>query len=264
MARALAQHLRGLPLGEGLRELRCHAPVTRVVAADRHAAVSGDGSTLASYAGVWDGLRALFAKTPEARARKLIARHFSLAAPGGRCEACHGQGVVTVAMDFLPDVSVDCEACGGARFLPEVLATRLCGRSPAAGITAMGLGYLRLGQATSSLSDGELQRASVSRRCIPLAGRRAPWRSSTSPPRGCFTPTSPSSSAILRRLADSGATLVVVEHNRDVVAAADFVIEIGPEAGPEGGHIVAQGPPEVFASSANSHTGRALRALAQH
>ena len=82
--------IRGLSPGEGLRELRCHAPVTSVVAADRHAAVSGDGSTLASYAAAWDGLPALFAKTPEARARKLTARHFSLAAPDGRCDACHG------------------------------------------------------------------------------------------------------------------------------------------------------------------------------
>lgn len=280
---AMERHLRGLSPGEGYRELVCHGPVTALLRADRHDTVTAAGSTVATFVGVWDQLRTLLARTPEAHARGLSARHFSLATPAGRCETCKGQGVVTVAMDFLPDVLLGCESCGGERFRSEVLAARLAGHHagdllrmtvtevataldghqrvtrPLRALEAVGLGYLPLGQATSTLSGGELQRL----RLAPvLAGATAEGTVVLldEPTTGLHHRDVDTLITALLGLTDRGCTAIVVEHNLDLVAAADLVLDLGPEGGPEGGRVVACGSPEVVAATAGSHTGRALAA----
>lgn len=280
----LGPSLRALAQGRaavGCRGLEVPESIGEVVQLDQEA-FPGGLSTVATLLGVAEGLRKRFAATPEAKARKLTARHFSTSSPGGRCEACEGRGVLTVAMDLLPDVTVGCEACGGQRFQPEVLACRVEGRNLAelldatvaeaarllakdralapalAALGDLGLGYLRLGQEARTLSGGEFQR-------LRLAGPLGePPRARTAflldePARGLGWEEVDRLAEALRRLARLGHLVVVVEHDLDLIAAADWVIDLGPEGGPGGGQLVVEGPPARIAAEEGSHTGRALR-----
>jgi excinuclease ABC subunit A len=266
----------------GCAEVRLCEPLDDVLTLEQAVAVAGGAqSTVATLTRVAEPLRRRFAATPEAKARGLKAKHFSTASPGGRCEACEGRGVVTVAMDLLPDVTVGCEVCRGRRFRPEVLECRLAERSiadlldasvaevstllagdapiarPLRDLCDVGLGYLGLGQESRALSTGELQRLRLAGLTSARSGRRVAILLDE-PTSGLGSDDVDRLAGALRALARSGHLVVAVEHHLDLVAAADWVIDLGPEGGPGGGRIVAQCRPRELVDVAASHTGRAL------
>ncbi len=254
-------------------------------------------SNPATYLKIYDDIRRLFAQGNEARRQGIQARHFSFNVDGGRCEKCHGTGTVTIEMHFMADLEVQCDACDGRRFQSHILAIRYQGhnvnqvlgltidearaffaRSPAIvrrleALSAVGLGYLCLGQSTSTLSGGEAQRLKLARflladlEPLPAAadGRQA------KPLGRVFLldePTTGLSSAdtrqllrVLSRLVAEGNTLIVIEHNLEFIAHADYVIDLGPGGGEDGGRVVAAGPPLKIAAAARSLTGRELRGV---
>jgi excinuclease ABC subunit A len=234
-----------------------------------------------TYIKAFDGIREAFASTPEARKHHFAPGHFSFNIPGGRCETCQGDGTVTVEMQFLADIELVCEECHGMRFKPSILDVRYKGKnihevlqmtvkealSFFAGIPSVvhkihvldevGLGYLRLGQSATTLSGGEAQR-------VRLAAHMA--HSATSKPLFIFDePTTglhfddiAKLLAAFHRLIDLGATVLIIEHNLDVLKAADWMIDLGPEGGDAGGSVVAAGTPEVIAVNPQSYTGKFL------
>jgi excinuclease ABC subunit A len=264
----LAPSLRAALRGQapiGCRALECHATITDVFCSDQDGLSVAGASTVATLSDVADALRRRFAASPEAKARGLSAKAFSSAASGGRCEACGGRGIVTVAMDLLPDVTVGCEVCGGRRYSEDVLACRVDGlsitdlldaplhkavnwferdRASAARLRALvnvGLGYLRLGQEGMTLSSGERQRLRLAQLLAePHAGRVALLLDE--PTRGLGFEDVDRLLTALHQAADAGHLVVVVEHQTDFLAAADWVIELGPEGGAGGGRIVRAGP----------------------
>ncbi|HXH07094.1 MAG TPA: excinuclease ABC subunit UvrA [Vicinamibacterales bacterium] len=235
-----------------------------------------------TYLKAFDPIRELFAATKDARARGLTASHFSFNVPGGRCEACEGEGEVRVEMQFLADVFVPCEQCDGKRFKPQVLEVRYRGRnidqvldltvrealaffaqSPKVirrlqVLDEIGLGYLRLGQPATTLSGGEAQRIKIAAHLGSTTGDRVLYILDE-PTTGLHFDDIAKLLAAFRKLLQAGHTLVVIEHNLDVIKTADWVIDLGPEGGDDGGRIVAQGPPEQIAQVEASHTGRHLR-----
>jgi excinuclease ABC subunit A len=240
----------------------------------------------ATYVGFWDDIRRLFAATAEARMRGYSPGRFSFNVAGGRCEACEGQGMKRIEMSFLPEVSVLCESCGGARFNPETLAVRFRDKS-IADVLAMsveeaaeffsfhpavhhslslllevGLGYLHLGQQSPSLSGGEAQRIKL---VTELARTRAGGRSLyllDEPTIGLHMADVERLIRVLVRLVEAGNTVVIIEHNLDVIAEADWIVDLGPEGGEGGGRIVAQGPPAAVAQvRSGSHTARFLKSF---
>jgi len=240
-------------------------------------------SNAATYSDAFTPIREAFAATAEARERGLVARDFSFNVPGGRCERCQGAGVLTVKMQLLPDVEVRCPGCHGRRFLAETLAVRFAGHDisqlldltieealplfaevPAARarlqvLCDVGLGYLQLGQPATTLSGGEAQRIKLAKEL----GRRATGRTLyllDEPTTGLHLADTARLLQLLQRLVDAGNSVVVVEHNLEVVRAADWVIDLGPEGGAGGGRLVAAGTPEQLAQVAGSHTGQSLRA----
>ena len=244
-------------------------------------------SNPATYIGAFTPLRSAYAALPEARARGYEAGYFSFNRPGGRCERCKGAGEETVEMVFLADVSVPCETCGGSRYRPEVLEIGIRGRSirDALDMTVdeairffirndrlgsrlwqlqrVGLGYLRLGQPATTLSGGEAQRLKIARE---LARRRSAGRRLyilDEPTVGLGVAEVGTLVAVLRELVGEGHTAIVVEHNLDVVAEADWVVDMGPGPAADGGRIVAAGPPAIIAESQSSLTGAFLRARAE-
>jgi excinuclease ABC subunit A len=266
----------------GCRSLRGLAAFSSVVEVDQSPVSGSSASTLASYAGLFERLRALFAATPVAHDRGWAKSFFSLASKGGRCEACEGAGTVRVSMDFLPDVELPCEECGGRRFSAEALEARVDGRSiadvlacsveealalfesdrelaPGLRLLAdVGLGYLRLGQSTSSLSGGEAQRLKLAAELAKASGERNLYLFDE-PTTGLHLQDVARLLELFGRLADAGHTLVIVEHNLEVVRAADWVVDLGPEGGAGGGRLVAAGAPEAIAEAQGSYTGEALR-----
>lgn len=262
----------------GCEELRLHTPLEDVVLLDQGLGPAGGASSVLTLTGLAEPLRKRFAATPEARKLHVTARHFSTTVPGGRCEACEGRGVVTVPMDLLPDVIVGCEACQGQRFQPHILACRWRGKSilevletsvsdalqlfdqdralaqPLRALCDIGLGYLRLGQEGRALSTGELQRL----RLAGLGAGKATAILLDEPSRGLGFEDVDRLLGVLRGLARAGQLVVVVEHDLDFIAGADWVIDLGPEGGPGGGGIVAQGSPQALAGIPASHTGRAM------
>jgi len=261
--------------------------VERVLEVDQTPIGKTPRSCPATYVGFWDAIRRVFAGTTEAGIRGWTASRFSFNTAGGRCTACDGQGVRTVEMNFLPDVKVLCDVCRGARFDTETLAVRWKEKSigdvlamsvdeaaeffrshpaihhPLALLQEVGLGYLTLGQQSPTLSGGEAQR-------IKLVSELARIRPNAVPAaRGClYILDEPTVGlhmadverliAVLHRLADAGNTVLVVEHNLDVIAQADWVVDLGPEAGPEGGRVVVCGPPSRIAGHRGSRTGAEL------
>jgi excinuclease ABC subunit A len=253
----------------------------QVVTLDQTALARTARSNAATYTEAFTPIREAFAATPEARARGLAARHFSFNVPGGRCERCEGAGILLMEMHFLPAVPVRCPACRGRRFKREVLAVQYRGQDvarvlemtteealalfqdvPAAAarlalMVEVGLGYLPLGQPATTLSGGEAQRVKLAKEL----GRRAAGRTLyllDEPTTGLHTADTARLLAVLQRLVDAGNTVVVVEHNLDLIRAADWVIDLGPEGGAAGGEIVAEGTPEQIARAPASITGAFL------
>jgi excinuclease ABC subunit A len=239
-----------------------------------------------TYIKAFDEIRELFAAQPLARQRKYSSATFSFNLPGGRCESCEGAGHVQVQMVFLADVFVPCEACGGTRYRPDVLDVRIQGVSihdvlqwtvdeaigrfrhqPRLGqalwqLQQVGLGYLRLGQPATTLSGGEAQRLKIARE-LAQSGRREGRRLYIldEPTTGLHLDDVRVLIQVLDRLVDAGHTVIVVEHHLDVIKRADWVIDLGPEAGDAGGKVVGQGTPEEIADIAGSHTGNYLQPL---
>ncbi len=239
-----------------------------------------------TYIKAFDEIRELFAEQPLARQRKYSAATFSFNLPGGRCDACEGAGHVQVEMVFLADVFVPCEVCGGTRYRREVLEVRIHGCSihdvlqwtveeaisrfrhqPRLGtalwhLQQVGLGYLRLGQPATTLSGGEAQRLKIARE-LASAGRKAGRKLYIldEPTTGLHLDDVRVLIQVLDRLVDAGHTVVVIEHHLDVIKRADWVIDMGPEAGNDGGRVVGQGTPEQIVELGESHTGRYLAPL---
>jgi excinuclease ABC subunit A len=241
-------------------------------------------SNPASYVGFYSDLRELFAALPESKVRGYKPGRFSFNARGGRCEACQGQGQVEISMQFLPDVFVPCEVCGGARFNRETLQVRFKDRTIADVLDAtvdearelfiafpavirkldtlhdVGLGYIRIGQPATTLSGGEAQRVKLARE---LSRRPAghTFYILDEPTVGLHAADVSGLIAVLERLVDDGHTVCVIEHNPDILLAADYLIDLGPEGGDAGGDLVTEGTPEQVAEDARSLTGRFLRRL---
>ncbi len=239
-------------------------------------------SNAATYSDTFTPIREAFAATPEARRRGLSPRHFSFNVAGGRCGRCEGAGVLTVKMQLLPDVEVRCPVCHGRRFTRETLAVRYgdhdisqvldltieealalfkdvpSARSRLQVLSDVGLGYLQLGQPATTLSGGEAQRIKLAKEL----GRRATGHTLyllDEPTTGLHLADTARLLEVLQRLADAGNTVVVVEHNLELVKTADWVIDLGPEGGAAGGKLIAQGTPEQIAQSPGSYTGQSLR-----
>jgi excinuclease ABC subunit A len=258
--------------------------IDRVIDIDQKPIGRTPRSNPATYTGLFAPLRELYASVPESRARGYDAGRFSFNVKGGRCEACQGDGVIKVEMHFLPDLYVPCDVCKGRRYNRETLEIRFKGLDihevlgmtvegaldqfrnvPAiAGklktLVEVGLAYLKLGQSATTLSGGEAQRVKLSRELAKRASGRTLYILDE-PTTGLHFHDVAQLLRVLERLRDAGNTVVVIEHNLDVIKTADWVIDLGPQGGAGGGRLVANGPPERVAESPDSHTGRYLRAL---
>ena len=256
--------------------------ITDVVLVDQAPIGRTPRSNPVTYLKAFDPIRELFASTKDARARGLTASHFSFNVPGGRCEACEGEGEVKVEMQFLADVFVPCEVCEGKRFKPQVLEVKYRGRgvdqvldmtvrealtffstSPKVlrrlqVLDEIGLGYLRLGQPATTLSGGEAQRIKIAAHLSTQTGDRVLYILDE-PTTGLHFDDIAKLLAAFRKLLQAGHSLLVIEHNLDVIKTADWIVDLGPEGGEEGGQIVAVGTPEQVAKIPESHTGRYLR-----
>jgi excinuclease ABC subunit A len=241
-------------------------------------------SNPATYTGVFTLIRELFAMVPEGRLRGYKPGRFSFNVKGGRCESCRGEGINKIEMHFLPDVYVKCEVCRGQRYNPSTLEIRYKGYNIAEvldltvdqalevfgpvpalktrlqTLTDVGLGYVQLGQSATTLSGGEAQRLKLSREL----GKRATGRTLyilDEPTTGLHLADIDKLLQVLNRLVDAGNTVVIIEHNLEVIKTADYLIDLGPEGGDRGGRIVALGTPEEVAQQQGSHTGWYLRDL---
>ena len=288
---AARQHYYGASAAPGR-----HAGITgwefldRIITVDQMPIGRSTRSNAATYTDAFIAIREVFAAQPAARERGLTAQHFSFNVPGGRCERCEGAGVLSVEMHFLPDVLVRCPVCHGRRYKREVLAVKVAPPSGGAGydiaevlgltieealslfegvpaararlglMVETGLGYLQLGQPASTFSGGEAQRVKLAREI----SRRATGRTLyllDEPTTGLHPEDTRHLLRLLQRLVDAGNTVIVIEHNVDVIKVADWVIDLGPEGGARGGQIIAEGAPEVVAATAGSHTGALLRGV---
>jgi excinuclease ABC subunit A len=256
----------------------------KIIAVDQSPIGRTPRSNPATYTGLFDVIRDLFSKTPEARARGYKQGRFSFNVKGGRCEVCRGDGQIKIEMHFLPDVYVPCEQCHGKRYNRETLDIRFKGRTIAdvldmpveealeffqhipkirrrlETLNAVGLGYVRLGQPATTLSGGEAQRVKLATELSKVATGRTLYILDE-PTTGLHFADVERLLHVLQRLVDQGNTVVVIEHDLDVIKSADHVIDMGPEGGDGGGEVVAQGPPEQVAGTPGSHTGRFLAEL---
>jgi excinuclease ABC subunit A len=269
--------------------------VDEVVLVDQSPIGRTPRSNPVTYTKAFDGIRELFASLPEAQKRGLTAGHFSFNVPGGRCETCQGDGTVTVEMQFLADVELICEECKGARYKPQVLEVRYHGKNihDVLNLTVkealhffaaapkivdklrvleeVGLGYLRLGQSATTLSGGEAQRMKLAAHLQPAQKdfrRASDPTGNSSRPRMLYIFDEPTTGlhfddiskllAAFRRLIEARGSIIVIEHNLEVIKTADWVIDLGPEGGERGGYVVGAGPPEAIAELPESYTGQFL------
>jgi excinuclease ABC subunit A len=261
-------------------------PLAAVVCIDQSPIGKSPRSNPVTYVKAFDEVRRIFADQPLARQRRFGAGHFSFNVKGGRCENCEGAGYLQVEMVFMADVFVPCDVCGGRRFKPEVLEVKVRGKSvhdvlemtvdqairffpreeklgqALWQLQQVGLGYLRLGQPAPTLSGGEAQRVKIARE-LAGAGKTKTRKLYVmdEPTTGLHLEDIRKLARVFERLVDAGHTLVIIEHNLDVIKLADWVIDLGPEAGDGGGELVAMGRPEEIAAVERSHTGRWLRPL---
>jgi excinuclease ABC subunit A len=255
--------------------------IDRVIDIDQSPIGRTPRSNPATYTGLFAPIREIFAAVPESRARGYEAGRFSFNVKGGRCEACQGDGVIKVEMHFLPDVYVACDVCKGKRYNRETLEIRFKGRNifevldmtiedalplfaaiPAVAsklqtLLDVGLSYVRLGQSATTLSGGEAQRVKLAKELSKRATGRTLYILDE-PTTGLHFTDIQLLLGVLRRLRDEGNTVIVIEHNLDVIKTADWVIDMGPEGGEGGGSVVAAGTPEQIAAHPASHTGRYL------
>ena len=258
--------------------------VDKVIHVDQSPIGRTPRSNPATYTGVFDKIRTLFSQTPEAKVRGYLPGRFSFNVKGGRCENCSGDGTIKIEMNFLPDVYVPCEVCHGARYNRETLEVHYKGRSIAEvldmpieegaeffkaigsisrhleTLVRVGLGYVRLGQPATTLSGGEAQRVKLAAELQKRSTGRTLYVLDE-PTTGLHFEDIRKLLGVLNALVDAGNTVVVIEHNLDVIKSADWVIDLGPEGGSRGGELVAEGTPEEVASDEASHTGRFLRTL---
>jgi len=284
------EHQLGLkvPFPSGLGELRGIKAIDKVIVIDQSPIGRTPRSNPATYTGAFDPIRQVFAATVEAKARGYQVGQFSFNVKGGRCEACSGQGVNVIEMNFLPDVYVQCDVCKGARYNRETLQVKYKGFTiadvlemtveqaadvfsaiPQAAdrlrtLVDVGLGYVKLGQPAPTLSGGEAQRVKLATEL----SRRATGKTLyliDEPTTGLSFFDVHKLMDVMQRLVDKGNSILVIEHNLDVIRCSDWIIDLGPEGGDRGGQIVACGTPEEVAAHPTSHTGRYLgQVLAQH
>jgi excinuclease ABC subunit A len=283
LCRSLARELHeGGPAPGAHKSIHGVQLVDKIIYIDQSPIGRTPRSNPATYTGAFDQIRNLFARTPEARRRGYKAGRFSSNVAGGRCESCAGDGTIRVEMQFLADVYVPCDVCHGARFNPETLEVRYQGRTiadvlamsveeahalfsdvegverPLHTMVEVGLDYLRLGQPATTLSGGEAQRIKLATELQRRpAGHTVYFLDE--PTRGLHTEDIRPVLTVLNGLVDKGHTVIVIEHDLDVIKSADWVIELGPDGGERGGRIVAMGTPEAVAETRGSDTGRFLK-----
>ncbi|HOV80770.1 MAG TPA: excinuclease ABC subunit UvrA [Bacillota bacterium] len=281
--RKLAQELHGARTVPGrCREIRGIEHLDKVIDVDQSPIGRTPRSNPATYTGVFDDIRGLYAQIPESKMRGYKPGRFSFNVKGGRCEACRGDGIIKIEMHFLPDVYVPCEVCKGRRYNRETLEVKYKGKNIAdvldmtvdqaveffrpiprifrklKTLQDVGLGYIRLGQPATTLSGGEAQRVKLSTEL----SRRSTGKTLyilDEPTTGLHTADIDRLLKVLHRLVEAGDTVVVIEHNLDVIKTADYIIDLGPEGGDKGGEVVAAGSPEEVAAAPHSHTGQFLK-----
>jgi len=280
--KALAQRISRARVKPGAHDgLEGVEHIQKVIEIDQSPIGRTPRSNPATYTGVFDLIRALYAETNEAKARGYKPGRFSFNVRGGRCEACKGDGIVKIEMHFLPDVYVPCEVCHGLRYNRETLQVKFKGKSIAdvlnmqveealeffaniprirrklQTIFDVGLGYIRLGQPATTLSGGEAQRVKLATE-LSRRSNGGTIYILDEPTTGLHIDDVYRLLRVLNRLVDEGSTVVVIEHNLDVIKTADYIIDLGPEGGDNGGRIIATGTPEEIARNPHSHTGRFL------
>jgi excinuclease ABC subunit A len=282
LRRALFRQWYGSKERPGLhREIRGTEYLEKCVVIDQTPIGRTPRSNPATYTGMFNEIRALFAQLPSARVRGYDAGRFSFNVRGGRCEKCEGDGALQIEMHFLPPVYVTCDVCAGKRYNRDTLEITYKGlniadvlnltvdeavsffravpklHDPALTLAEVGLGYLRLGQSGNTLSGGEAQRLKLAAELSRKHTGRTLYLLDE-PTTGLHMHDIAKLLEVLFKLRNSGNTLVVIEHNLDVIKTADWVIDLGPEGGSGGGRILAEGPPEKIAACPDSHTGRFL------
>jgi excinuclease ABC subunit A len=264
------------------RALSGHGVVKRVLSVDQSPIGRTPRSVPATFLGIWSAIRMLFASLPDAKTRGYAATRFSFNTGVGRCPACEGQGLIVAEMPFLPDVITPCEACAGSRFEPATLEVRYSGLSiaevlhlsaadaaqfftrhskiarPLATLDDLGVGYIQIGQGSNTLSGGEAQRLKLAAELTAGTGHEPTVYVLDEPTTGLHLSDVRRLLTVFERLVARGDTLVVIEHHPDVIACADWVVELGPEAGDDGGRVVFEGEPKKLARAPTA-TGRALR-----
>jgi excinuclease ABC subunit A len=285
--KALAQELNGARAHPGAyRELRGLKHLDKAIEIDQSPIGRTPRSNPATYTGAFDGIRELFTLTPEARMRGYKPGRFSFNVRGGRCEACRGDGIIKIEMHFLPDVYVPCDECKGSRYNRETLEVRYKGKSIAdvlnmtvseaveffqhipkvsrklETLNDVGLGYIKLGQPATTLSGGEAQRVKLATELSRRSNGRTLYILDE-PTTGLHKDDIKRLLQILDRLVEAGNTVMVIEHNLDVVKTADYIIDLGPEGGELGGRLIASGTPEEIAAHPTSYTGQYLKQVLQ-
>ena len=266
------------------REIRGLERLDKVINIDQSPIGRTPRSNPATYTGVFDQIRDLFASTADAKAKGYSKGRFSFNVKGGRCEACGGDGIIKIEMHFLPDVYVPCEVCGGKRYNRETLDVKYKGknifdvldmtveealpffenmpsiRNKIQTLYDVGLSYVKLGQPSTTLSGGEAQRIKLASELSKRSTGKTIYILDE-PTTGLHFADVHKLVEILHRLADGGNTVVVIEHNLDVIKTADYIIDIGPEGGDRGGTVIAKGTPEEIAEAEQSYTGIYIRKM---
>jgi excinuclease ABC subunit A len=281
--KGMMRHLHQSRVRAGAHDkIKLDAPIDKVIVIDQSPIGKTPRSNPATYTKVFDEIRKIFAETPEAKMRGYKPGRFSFNVKGGRCEACSGDGLIKIEMNFLPDVYVECEECKGKRYNNETLQIRFKNKNiadvlamsveealdlfkniPAINsklevLTQVGLEYIKLGQSSTTLSGGEAQRIKLTRELAKKGTGRTLYLLDE-PTTGLHFHDVKKLIAVLNDLVKKGNTVLVIEHNLDVIKSADYIIDLGPEGGDEGGQIIAQGPPRVVAEIEVSKTGKFLK-----